>query len=139
MQQPQSASRWGPVAHGFLLGIAVPATQCLCRTGAAILTHNHCGHVRREILMECPRYVAPAEIAAVSEPAANPPSTGLSLGIGTGLVLLGVTVTVLATVRHVRFLHSLARGEPYRPLAGSVAGVLSLIGILMVGYLLMRG
>src|SRR5262245_47314743 len=44
-----------------------------------------------------------------------PTSTGLSLWIGTGLVLLGVGVTGLAAAQHSRFLHRLNRGEPYRP------------------------
>ena len=83
------------------------------------------------------------EIAALSPGAADPKSTGMSLWIGTGLVILGVTVTVLAAVRHVRFLDRLARGEPYHParwsLAVTVAGLLSVIGIVMAGYLLMRG
>jgi inner membrane protein YidH len=83
------------------------------------------------------------EIAAVSRPTTNPQSVAMSLWIGTSLVLLGVTVAMLAAVRHVRFLDRLARGEPYRlarwSLAVAVACLLSLIGIVMVGFLLIPG
>ena len=67
------------------------------------------------------------------------PSTGLSLWIGTALILLGVAATVLAGVRHVRFLRRLERGEPYHPGAWSpgvlLAAVLAAVGLGMAVYL----
>jgi putative membrane protein len=71
------------------------------------------------------------------------PSTGLSLWIGTALIVLGVASTVLAGVRHVRFLRRLERGEPYRPAVWSpgvvVAVILAVVGLGMAVYLLAVG
>src|SRR3712207_370883 len=51
------------------------------------------------------------ELAAAGHIAA-PASGGLSLWIGTALVLLGVAVNVLAALQHYQFLRRLRRGEP---------------------------
>jgi putative membrane protein len=68
-------------------------------------------------------------------------STGVSLWLGTSLVLLGVTVNVLAAVGHARFLRRLDRGEPYRAPVWSlgviVAAVLAAVGIAMTAYLVL--
>lgn len=68
-----------------------------------------------------------------------PTSSGLSLWIGGGLVVLGVVVNVAAAVQHVRLLRRLERGEPYRATAWSlgvaVTLVLACIGALMTAYL----
>lgn len=40
---------------------------------------------------------------------------GLSLWIGSVLILLGVAVNALAAFQHHRFLRQIDRGEPYRP------------------------
>jgi putative membrane protein len=79
------------------------------------------------------------ELAAAGHgPAA--PSTGLSLWLGTALVLLGVAVNVAAALQHRQFLGRLERGEPYRPPAWSlglaVAAGLALLGLAMTAYLL---
>lgn len=68
-------------------------------------------------------------------------STGLSLWIGTALVLLGVVVNLVAAAQHVRFLRRLDRGEPYRAPAWSlgivVSVVLAVLGMGMTAYLLL--
>ena len=79
------------------------------------------------------------EVAAVAE--RKPPAlpAGLSVWIGTALVLFGVAVTLLAAVQHVRLLGRLERGEPYRPSRWSLGVIVSLIlaavGIGITGYL----
>jgi putative membrane protein len=82
------------------------------------------------------------EIAAAGH-AVPHDSTGLSLLIGTAMVVLGVAVTVLAAVQHFRFLRRIERGEPYRPsklsLGLVVAAVLAAIGLAMTAYLLAVG
>lgn len=80
------------------------------------------------------------EIAAASEGRAEPASAGLSVWIGIALVILGATVSVAAGWQHVRLLKHLERGEsrltsPWS-LGVLLAGLLSVIGILMAGYLL---
>jgi putative membrane protein len=68
-------------------------------------------------------------------------STGLSLWIGTTLVLLGVTVTLLAAGQHWRELRRLNRGEDYAPPRWSlgllVAVILGTLGLVMAGYLVL--
>ncbi len=72
-----------------------------------------------------------------------PHSTGVSLWVGTALVLLGVAVTTLAAVEHYRFLHRLQRGEPYRPPRWPVsiflAGALATLGAALAVYLIVVG
>jgi putative membrane protein len=65
---------------------------------------------------------------------------GLSLWIGTALILMGVGVNVLAAVEHAVFLRRLRRGEPYRPshwsLGVIVSVILAAVGVVMTAYLL---
>jgi putative membrane protein len=79
------------------------------------------------------------EIAAVGRGSQNS-SYGWSLGIGTGLVILGIMVTLLAARQHQRILHRLDRREDYVAprwsLGVIVAVVLAILGAAMVGYLL---
>ena len=81
------------------------------------------------------------EIAAASQGGQPQASTGMSLWIGTVLVVMGAVVTLLAAAQHVRFLDRLERGEPYRPrrwsLSVIVAILLAVIGAVMAGYLVM--
>src|SRR5690242_15367522 len=77
------------------------------------------------------------EIAAVQGPAAQP-RLGVSLWVGTTLVLLGVVVNACAAVRHYRTVQRLIRGEPirFRPLSLGivVALLLAVLGILVALY-----
>jgi len=80
------------------------------------------------------------ELAPHHPDAQAPTSGGLSVWIGTTLVVLGVAVNLLAAWEHVRFLRRVDRGEPYRPerwsLAVVVAVVLAACGAVMAAYLL---
>jgi putative membrane protein len=68
-------------------------------------------------------------------------SYGWSLSIGTGLVVLGVAVTLLAAAQHWRILRRLNRGEDYLAPRWSlglvVSVVLAILGAAMVAYLLL--
>ncbi len=76
---------------------------------------------------------------AEARAAPAPPSSGPSLWIGGGLVVLGVLVNVAAAVGHVRLLGRLERGEPYRPSVWSLGVAVTLllagIGVVMTAYL----
>lgn len=67
-------------------------------------------------------------------------STGLSLGVGTTLVLLGVAVNVAAAVKHWHTVRRLDRGQllRFRPwaLGTVVAFLLGLLGLVTATYLL---
>ena len=67
-------------------------------------------------------------------------SRGLSLWVGTTLVILGVAVNVAATVKNWYTVRRLERGEPlrFRPwsLGMVVALLLGLLGLLTATYLL---
>jgi putative membrane protein len=70
--------------------------------------------------------------------AARPP--GLSLWVGTALVLLGVAVTVGAAVHQFRFRRRYVRGEPFITPRGvltiAVSMVLASLGLGLALYLL---
>jgi putative membrane protein len=80
------------------------------------------------------------EIAAARDVTANE-SYGWSLWIGTGLVVLGVAVTVLAALQHRHILQRLNRGQDYVAprwsLGLAVAVLLAILGAAMVIYLLL--
>jgi putative membrane protein len=68
-------------------------------------------------------------------------SYGLSLWIGVTLILLGVAVCLLSTVRHLHMLRQLQAGDslfatPPR-LAMGVVAVLIILGLIMAGYLIL--
>lgn len=77
------------------------------------------------------------ELTAVRD--ASPRHSGLSLWVGTTLVLLGVTVNVAAAVKHWHTVRRLERGQPLRfspwSLEMVVALVLGLFGVLMATFL----
>lgn len=83
------------------------------------------------------------EVAAVrlgdagAEVAARSP--GLSLWVGTMLVLLGVAVNLVSAVRHFRFRRRFQRGEPFLTPRGlltiTVSVALASLGIGLVLYL----
>jgi putative membrane protein len=68
---------------------------------------------------------------------------GLSLWVGTALILLGVAVNLLAAAQHASFLRRLRRGEPHRPSRWSLGIIVSVIlaglGVVMTAYLLAVG
>jgi putative membrane protein len=70
----------------------------------------------------------------------SPRTLRLSPWIGTALILLGVGVTLFASLQHARERRRLARGEPYRPSRWSLGIVTavapSALGVLLAGYLL---
>ena len=65
---------------------------------------------------------------------------GVSLWVGTTLVLLGVAVNLLAAVKHVSTVRRLSRGETLRfnpvSLGTVVAVVLAVLGLLVAVYLI---
>ena len=69
-------------------------------------------------------------------------SVSVSLGIGVSLVILGVFVTILSSLEYHRIIRRLSRGESYDPPKQSlgliVAILLSAIGIVMAGYLIVH-
>lgn len=69
------------------------------------------------------------------------PRTGLSLLIGTALVLIGVAVNVLAAIRQIQFTRSLPETSIPQPAWFGVVGialalVLAVIGLAMAVYLI---
>ncbi len=79
------------------------------------------------------------EIAAVRETVPAKASTGLSLSIGTALILLGVVVNVLVSAEHVRLMRKVRAEPPYGVrswlMGVVVAWVLAILGIAMAVYL----
>ena len=67
-------------------------------------------------------------------------SYGISVWIGVALILMGVSVCLLSTLRHLRMLKQLEAGESlylHRPrLVIGVAAALVILGLLMAGYLI---
>jgi len=65
-------------------------------------------------------------------------SSGVSLAVGTSLLLIGSAVTVGATINHVRLVARLSRGETIaRPSGTAIAIALSLsaLGVALAAYL----
>ena len=79
------------------------------------------------------------ELAVVS-PASPHQHTGLSLWIGTTLVILGVAINIMAAVKHRNTVRQLERGQPLRfspwSLGMIVAFLLGFFGLLMATYLI---
>ena len=77
---------------------------------------------------------------ASAQGALPPHRVGMSLWIGTALVLLGVFVNVFAAIKHWRTIRRLERGEPlrFRPISLGIilAACLGLLGLLTATYLL---
>jgi putative membrane protein len=80
------------------------------------------------------------ELSTIHHPE-TPHSTRLSLWIGTGLVVVGVVMTLLAAGQHWRIVDRLNRGAPYQAPKWSlgliVALLLVVLGIGMVAYLVL--
>lgn len=68
-----------------------------------------------------------------------PPQSGVSLWVGTGLVLFGVAVTGCAAAGHQKTMRRLGRGDPILParlsLGVVVAVLLAVFGVAMAVYL----
>jgi len=83
------------------------------------------------------------EIEAVRQNAMPKASTGLSLWIGTALILLGVLVNLLVSVEHLRLMRQIQSAPPYGVhswLMGiGVSLVLAMLGIAMADYLVFVG
>ncbi|HEV3005682.1 MAG TPA: DUF202 domain-containing protein [Pirellulales bacterium] len=79
------------------------------------------------------------EVAAIGH-AESAHSTGLSLAIGTALVMLGVVANLLAARQHAIFIRRLREGEPQSTARWSLAIVVSVtlavMGLGIVAYLL---
>jgi putative membrane protein len=75
------------------------------------------------------------EMLAIREETAVVASTGLSLWIGTALILLGVAVNLLVSAEHIRLMRRVRTGPPYGIrswLTGvAVALVLAVLGLAM--------
>ena len=81
------------------------------------------------------------EIATAENVAVHQRSTGWSLWIGTGLIALGVIVSLAATSEYYRFVRLAKQGLSYVPrtalLAVVVGFILALLGIVMAVYLIL--
>jgi putative membrane protein len=69
-------------------------------------------------------------------------SSGVSLAVGTSLLLIGSVVTVGATINHIRLVGRLNRGETLARPSGTaiaVALTLSALGLSLAVYLLSVG
>jgi putative membrane protein len=69
-------------------------------------------------------------------------SSGVSLAVGTSLLLIGSAVTVAATINHVRLVTRLNRGETIaRPSGTAIAVALTLsgLGLVLAAYLVYVG
>ena len=83
------------------------------------------------------------EIEAVRQNAMPKASTGLSLWIGTALILLGVFVNLLVSAEHLRLMRQIQSAPPYGVrnwlLGIGVSLVLAVLGIAMAVYLVFAG
>jgi putative membrane protein len=83
------------------------------------------------------------EIEAVRQNAMPKASTGLSLWIGTALILLGVLVNLLVSAEHLRLMRQIQSVPPYGLrswlLGVGVSLVLAMLGIAMAVYLVFVG
>ena len=83
------------------------------------------------------------EIEAVRQNAMPKASTGLSLWIGTALILLGVLVNLLVSAEHLRLMRQIQSVPPYGVrswlLGIGVSFILAVLGIAMAVYLVFVG
>jgi putative membrane protein len=67
-------------------------------------------------------------------------STGVSLWIGTGLLIIGVAVNIAAAIHHIGLMGKLNRGDAIgRPSAVAIglALTLAVLGLILAGYLVL--
>lgn len=78
------------------------------------------------------------ELAVVRD-APRPPSSGLSVWVGSALIILGVVVNLVTACQHAKLLSRLRQGQSIEAERWSlpiiVAIILSVIGVLMTVYL----
>lgn len=83
------------------------------------------------------------EIAAMGHVTVQQETTGWSLWIGTGLIALGVAISLLASWEYFRFVQLARQGRSYTPrtvvLAVVVSVILALLGTVMGVYLILLG
>jgi len=83
------------------------------------------------------------EIAAMGHVTVQQQTTGWSLWIGTGLIALGVAISLLASWEYFRFVQLARHGRSYTPrtvvLAVVVSVILALLGTVMAVYLILLG
>ena len=83
------------------------------------------------------------EIAGAGHATVHQHTTGWSLWIGTGLIALGVAVSLLASFEYFRFVQLAKRGLDYMPrtamLAVVVSVILAILGTVMAVYLILLG
>lgn len=83
------------------------------------------------------------EIAAAGHVTVQQQTTGWSLWIGTGLIVLGVAASLLASLEYFRFVKLAKQGRSYTPrtavLAVVVCIILALLGTVMAVYLIVLG
>jgi putative membrane protein len=88
------------------------------------------------------RFALWLHLLGAAAPAEPPSRAHLSGWFGVALVLLGVATTIVAAVRHRRYVSALDAGTPdpaLAPLLGVVlAGVLAAIGLAMAAYLVIE-
>lgn len=81
------------------------------------------------------------EIAMV-EHVPQHPSTGMSVWLGGGLVVLGVVVQIAGAWEHIWMMRRFASGQPYRVTAStigvSLALLLAVVGVMITGYLIVN-
>ena len=94
------------------------------------------------------RELAPLDLVArdSTSTASGRPPGGMSLWVGTTLVVLGVAVNVLAAAQHAGFLRRFRRGEPPRPherpfrkMGVALSALLAAVGLAMAVYLVVVG
>jgi len=80
------------------------------------------------------------EALQAGRPADQARTYGPSFWFGTGLIVLGVLVNVLAAWGHLRLVHQLERGGPQAhrvsTLALGVSAILAMLGLAMAIYLI---
>ena len=72
---------------------------------------------------------------AIAHQAVPHHTTGLSLWIGTALLVIGIIVNIGATIQHVRVMDRLSRGDALDRYSGAAIGValiLAILGLTMV-------
>jgi putative membrane protein len=83
------------------------------------------------------------EIEAVRSTTPTTPSTGISLWIGTALILIGVVVNVLVSAEHVRLMRQIRVDPPYGirswQLGVSLSLALAILGVATAVYLVLAG